>query len=516
MILGQSSPQHMAMVAKAGRSTLDDVFRRAAARRPDALALADPPNRAAVTDGEPRRLTYAQVDRMISAVAVRLRRLGLGVDQIVGIQMANTVDAVVTLLGALRAGLIATPLPLLWRQADCVAALERVDARALIVSGRIGTVDHCALAMNVAAEVFQIRQVGGFGPALPDGVIGFDDLYAAEAPEPPPAIERPINPGAHMAVITWDVAPDGLVPVARSHFELLAAGAAVALESRVEHNAVLLSSLTLPSLAGLALAVVPWLLVGGTLALHHPFDDEVFLQQARDEHSNIVLVPAALALRLGESGALARRSGIKSVVAAWRAPEHMAASAIWVDPVIGLVDVPVFGETGVFAMRRGGNGRPAPLALGPVTAPRGAPGALHIAEMSRTAAGTIALRGPLVPKFPLPSDMDGAGAPLFTVGADGYADTGFPCTLDPATRTLAISGPPAGIVGVGGYRFAARALADLAAETEPGSRISASPDDLAGQRLAGTAREAERVRDELTQRGVNPLIAAAFEGNRAA
>ena len=64
MILGQSSPSHAAMLAKAARSTLDDVFRRAATRRPDAIALADPPNRADITDGAPRRLTYGQADRM--------------------------------------------------------------------------------------------------------------------------------------------------------------------------------------------------------------------------------------------------------------------------------------------------------------------------------------------------------------------------------------------------------------------------------------------------------------------
>jgi len=37
-----------------GRSTLDDLFRRAAARRPDALAIIDPPNRESFTDGGPR------------------------------------------------------------------------------------------------------------------------------------------------------------------------------------------------------------------------------------------------------------------------------------------------------------------------------------------------------------------------------------------------------------------------------------------------------------------------------
>ncbi len=46
--------------------------------------------------------------------------------------MPNTVDSVLTLLGVLRAGLIAMPLPLLWRRADAVAALSRVGAKALI------------------------------------------------------------------------------------------------------------------------------------------------------------------------------------------------------------------------------------------------------------------------------------------------------------------------------------------------------------------------------------------------
>jgi len=463
MILGQSSPSHAAMLAKAARSTLDDVFRRAVARRPDAIALADPPNRSAITDGEPRRLTYGQADRMISAIAGRLRMLGLGVDQIVALQMANTVDAILTLLGILRAGLIATPLPLAWRQAECVAALGRIGAQALIVNGRIGGVDHRELAMTIAAEVFHLRQVCAFGRDL-DGIIGLDDLYDGGTPAPLPAIDRPINPAAHVAVITWDASADGVVPVARSHFELLAAGAAIALESRIEQEAVVVTPLTLSSLAGLALAVPPWLLTGGTLALHHPFDDEVFMRQCRTERCNMVVAPAPLALQLAGADAFAGRDGIKTVVATWRTPERMAASAPWRDPAIGLVDVAVFGETAVIAARRAADGRPAPLALGPVMAPHGA-GTLHVAEVARTPGGTIALRGPLVPRFPLPSEIDRVGKPPFAVGADGYVDTGYPCTVDPATRTLAIAGPPAGVGN--GYRSALRALAPLSEETAP-------------------------------------------------
>jgi hypothetical protein len=229
-----------------------------------------------------------------------------------------------------------------------------------------------------------------------------------------------------------------------------------------------------------------------------------------------VIVPAALALRLGAAGAPSRRDGVKTVIAAWRAPERLAASASWRDPAIGLADVLVFGETALFAARRGGSGRPAPIGIGPVTAPRGAPGALHVAEIARTAAGTIAVRGPLVPKFALPFEIDVTAKPAFAVDADGFADTGYPCTVDAATRALTITGAPAGIVGVGGYRFAGPALAGIAAETGPGSRIAARPDALVGQRLAGTATEAERVREELAQRGANPLIVAAFGPDRAA
>ena len=52
-----------------GGATLDALFRRAVMRRPDAVALVDPSNCEHFTDGTPRRLTYAQADRMVSAIA---------------------------------------------------------------------------------------------------------------------------------------------------------------------------------------------------------------------------------------------------------------------------------------------------------------------------------------------------------------------------------------------------------------------------------------------------------------
>src|SRR5262245_6106802 len=75
--------------------TLDDLFRCALERRPDATALIDPADRSSFTDGPVRRLSYAQADRAISVLAARLRAFGLPTDAVVGIQLPNTVESVI-------------------------------------------------------------------------------------------------------------------------------------------------------------------------------------------------------------------------------------------------------------------------------------------------------------------------------------------------------------------------------------------------------------------------------------
>src|SRR6516165_11731172 len=99
------------------------------------------------------------------------------------------------------------------------------------------------------------------------------------------------GPGAHLAAVTWGMSTDGLVPVARSHAELIAGGLAVTLESRLRPDANLLSTLTLSSFAEIASTMVPWLLVGGTLALHNPFDLDAYLAQFTTLNADCVLLP---------------------------------------------------------------------------------------------------------------------------------------------------------------------------------------------------------------------------------
>jgi hypothetical protein len=490
--------------------TIDEIFRRHAQRRPDALALADAANRETFTDGEPRRLTYAEADRMVAAIAGRLRRMGLPTDAIVGVQLPNIVESILVILGVLRAGMIVAPLPLLCRRTDAVAALARIGAKALVTCGRVGAFNHGEFAMVVAADVFSIRYVCGFGKTLPDGVVSFDDLFTREKLDPllPLERERQDNATAHVAAITFDVGEGGLVPVARNHAELLAGGLAVLVESGLEQDSSILSTFALSSFAGVCLTLLPWLLCGGTLVLHHPFDPGILARQRREDRCGTLILPGPVAFRLAETDAFAVE-GPACVIAAWRSPERLAASPTWRELDTILVDVPIFGEVALAPARRG-DGRPSPIPLGPIIAPRGSTGGIVVAELTPTGAGTVASRGPMVPHHSFPPGIEHSGLPYFKIGHRGLVDCGYTCRIDSLNQAIVVTGPPSGIISVGGYRFALRDLQDVVGRIDGAATLAALPDPIVGQRLIGNAPNRDTMQAALNAVGVNPIVVAAF------
>src|SRR6185369_1200324 len=291
--------------AAAGDSpTLDDLFRRAGVRHPDAIALVDPDNRQSFTDGAPRTLTYAQADRAIGAFAARLRGLGLATDTAVALQLPNTIDGIIALLGTMRARMIAAPVPLLWRQQETIDALGRIGAKAIVTAARIGSVAHGDLAMQVAAELFPIRFVCAFGERLPDGVVPLDDIFGPDAEDAIAAEPRLGAASAHLAMVTFDMGAEGLVPVARSHAQLLAGGLAVHAAAQAPLDAPLLSAIPPSSFAGIALTLVPWLLSGGTLNLHHAFDPAAFAAQCHRQDGGTVVLPGPALAAIAAAGCL--------------------------------------------------------------------------------------------------------------------------------------------------------------------------------------------------------------------
>lgn len=495
------------VTSSAASPTLDDLFRRTLVRRPEAVALVDPPNKQRVSAQTPARMTYAEADRAISGIARQFLDAGLPAGSIVAFQLPNTVEFPIALLAALRAGMTVALLPQLWRQSELTAALTRIGARALVGIGRIELVDHGDLSMNAAAEVFSIRHVFGFGKHLPDGMTQLDIAAHGDEKFVPPAKSDPRQP----AVVTFDVTADGLCVVPRNHIQLIAGGLAIMLESGMPSEANILSTVTPNSFGTLVSAIVPWLLSGNTLALHHPGDIQILEQQIAGPHNDVLVAPAPLALRLAEAQLNSGLSGLGHVIGLWRTPERVASSEQWSDSKVGFTDVMLFGEIGLVASRRLKDGSPAPINVGIQHAPRAVSDARNVGELAITPKGTLALRGVMVP---VSAYQRTAQSGVSLSDTPQQVDTAYSARLNRNTNTIDITSPPGGIFAVGGYRFLAKDLEEWAKRLGSDTMLAALPDQINGYRLAGRAQDTGRVREALGGLGLNPLMVDAFR-NRA-
>jgi hypothetical protein len=487
------------------------LFRRLLARQPDALALADPPDKPRVTGQPQQRLTFAQADRAIAALAAHFVEAGLPANSVIAVQLPNTVEFVLTVLAAHRAGLVVALLPQLWRQAEMTVALNRTGARAVVTVSRIDGVSHADLAMNAAVEAFSIRHVCGFGDDLPEGMACLDDVIA----NGPAAAPTATQDGRRAAIISFDVTAEGFRAVPRTHLHLIAGGLAIFLESGVPQGATIVSAFAPSSSAGLTSSLVIWLLSGGALILHHPFDAGVLEQQIGEQGCNVLVAPATLALRLAEAGMLSRMPALRRVIGLWRAPEQVASSPPWSTGQATLTDVYLFGEAGLFGACRADDGAPNPVLPGPQRAPRDAEDASITGEILLTPKGTLALRGPMIPVAAYATATP-SGNFLIAQPLLDHVDTGYAARLDRTTGALCITAPPSGIMAVGGYRFLAHDLQEWAKRLGQGALLTALPDRLSGHRLAGRAQDNARAREAFLELGLNPLMSEAFRDSRAA
>ena len=425
------------MTQPAASPTLDTLFRRGLARQPEALALVDPANKQRITGQPPKRLTFAQADRMISSLAAHFIESGLPANSVIAVQLPNTIEFALTVLAAYRAGLVVAILPLLWRQSELTMALNRTAARAIVTSSRVDGIAYSDLAMNAAAEAFSIRHVCGFGADLPEGMASLDNAILREST----TTRSVIQDGRKAALITFDVTSDGFRPVPRTHFSLIAGGLAMSLESDVPQDATVLSAFAPMSFAGLASSLVVWLLSGGTLVLHHPFDQEVLEQDINEHSCDTLIAPAQLALRLDELDLAARMPSLRNVIGLWRTPEQVGSSANWAAQKATLTDIYLFGEAGLFGARRiAKDGSAAPIKPGPHGAPRELPGSSIAGEILLTPRGTLGLRGPMVPAAayappPPPRDSMIAAPPR------DFVDTDYAARLDRVTGAINITAP---------------------------------------------------------------------------
>ncbi|MHA7772801.1 AMP-binding protein [Roseibium sp. M-1] len=376
---------------------LDELFRKTAAEHPDRLALVDAPDRSTWTGGSPRQLTYREADREIDRLAAFYKTVGLAADHVIGVQAPNTVDTVIAILAALRADLVISPLPLHWRQKNVLEALNSIGAKGFIAADRVETRDVGTAARDVAAELFSLRFVFGLGKDIPDGLIELGPMLAemGDALTFTPS-ERP-DPADHTATICWSRSGEENVPVTRCHNHWISAAQMIVHEAHVKEASTLVLPYSLSGLTGLGGGLVPWLMTGGTLHLHHPTSLANLATHANEVEADIVMTPGPLAQTLDR-----KLSNTKTtILAAWNiaAPHPTTFVARR-----RLIDLHVADEYALVAKVRSPSAKMKATALGKYSGSNGCesgPALLEIAVTEEVDAQiqSLLVKGPMVPEI---------------------------------------------------------------------------------------------------------------------
>jgi acyl-CoA synthetase (AMP-forming)/AMP-acid ligase II len=256
------------------------------ARDPHRPALCDPPNRAAICGGSPRQLDFATVAAEAQALARRLAALGIVPGDVLLVQLPNVVEAVIVWLAAARLGCIFSPIAVQYREHELADLIERAEPRLLITAGRIDNHAHAAMAATVAGG--RVR-VAAFGSELPEGVIGLDTL-----PDPGGAL-GPEPDATRALTICWTSGTEGRPKgVVRNHQRWLCLTQASIDAARLQPGATLLNPYPIAHMAAFVGFLLPWLDIGGTLLMHHPFALDVFAAQLASRRIDFTAAPPAL------------------------------------------------------------------------------------------------------------------------------------------------------------------------------------------------------------------------------
>jgi acyl-CoA synthetase len=291
-----------------GETTMGGLFLDTVARQPDALAVADAPNRHALFGGTPQRWSWQDLQRHVGQAVALMQARGLRKDDIVVMQLPNCVEMHAWYLACAISGIVVSPVPMQYRAHELSHVCASTGARIAITTRLLGHY-HSAEQWKSHAHLFpSVEQIWAHGAttqdALPDGVLDLDAALAA-TPAPDGAALR-----AHMAAVgvtahdvltvCWTSGTEARAKgVPRNHNEWLIVGQSVTDAGQLQPGAQLLIPFPFVNMAGVSTSLAAWLLVGGALHHHHPFDLDVFLEQLRSNPIDYtVAAPAVLSMLL--------------------------------------------------------------------------------------------------------------------------------------------------------------------------------------------------------------------------
>jgi cyclohexanecarboxylate-CoA ligase len=163
--------------------TVDSYLAQHIASQPDKVAIVG-----VRTDQQSRRISYAELGRMVDRAAASLRHMGVVPGDVVSIQLPNWWEFVVAALACVRIGAAANPLVHILREREVRYMVEFAASKVFIVPSMFRGFDYAAMARSIKSSVPTLERVIVVGEDGPDGfesaLLSDDAIVAYDAQAP--------------------------------------------------------------------------------------------------------------------------------------------------------------------------------------------------------------------------------------------------------------------------------------------------------------------------------------------
>ncbi|MDY0223579.1 MAG: class I adenylate-forming enzyme family protein [Desulfobacterium sp.] len=284
ILASKDTIQHYTDLGVYSNETLYDHFMKNMKKEPDRICVVDPPNRKNLDGFEPERLTYTEFAGAVDAVAEGLVNLGVKKDDIIMVQLPNTWELAMLYLAISRSGAIITPAPVLWREAEMGHIAKTTEARFFITVEEFNGFNHRAMGESVRSN----------NPAM-EKIITLEEIRAMVKGPVTGILDKTSTDPNDIFTICWTSGTEALpkgCPLSHNNW----AGMGLLQGSTgMRPGDVMMTAGPLVNMGSIGTVFIPWMVLGGTLVLHHPFDPAAYMGQIMTEKPNYTLMVPALA-----------------------------------------------------------------------------------------------------------------------------------------------------------------------------------------------------------------------------
>ena len=476
-IMRTSSIQRIQQNQQAGywrEQTLHGLLLANAARTPQTIALKDPPNTPQLIGVPPMQLAWKELANASQHLAKQLSQKGLRKDDVLMVQLPNTVHLAVCYYAASLLGAIISPLAMQYGRHELQLVAQTTKAKALVTLASFNGEERKPHydGLLSTSQTWLMNQDLVLDAAACEWLVDEQDPH-------------------QILSLCWTSGTTGTPKaVPRSHAMWVAIAKATMAAGGMQAEDKLLNPFPLINMAAVGGFLYPAALLACGLYLHHPLDPAVFLGQMQSEAISFSIVPPPLLNQLANAPEMWHQFDFSALRAVG------SGSAPLADWMIETFDA----DYKVPVINFYGSNEGICLFATPTTAPDAAVRSCMF-QLPDTQSGTEtkiadAVNGQTITEIEVPGELMIKGPAVFdgyyahdnsdVFDSEGYFRTGDMVVLcDTQPPSYRIVGRCKDIINRGGMKISPQEL-DLALEQHPScleAAVCAYPDDKLGEKV---------------------------------